>query len=75
LNRLEVIHLNDSRDPFASLRDRHDNIGEGQVGIQVFKNILNNPKTKHLSFIIETPGFDDKGPDKKNLDILKNFIT
>lgn len=74
LSRLEVIHMNDSRDPFGSLRDRHENIGEGQVGTEVFKNLLNHSKTRHLSFIIETPGFDDKGPDKKNLDILKNLI-
>ncbi len=73
-NKLELMHLNDSRDEFGSLRDRHENIGEGKVGIQVFKNFLNNPRTKQLPFIIETPGFDDKGPDKENLDILKGFI-
>lgn len=75
LDRLELVHLNDSRDPFGSLRDRHENIGEGHVGIEVFKNLLNNPRTKPLSFIIETPGFDDKGPDKKNLDIVKSLIN
>ncbi len=73
-NKLEVMHLNDSRDEFGSLRDRHENIGEGKVGIQVFKNLLNNPRTKQLPFILETPGFDDKGPDKQNFDILKGFI-
>lgn len=74
LEKIELIHLNDSKDPFGSLRDRHENIGEGNVGIDVFKNLLNHPKTKHLPFIIETPGFDDKGPDKKNIDILKSLI-
>jgi deoxyribonuclease-4 len=74
LNKLEVIHANDSRDPFASLRDRHENIGKGEVGINVFTHLLNHPQTKHLPFIIETPGFDDKGPDKANLDILKSLI-
>lgn len=74
LERLEVMHLNDSRDEFGSLRDRHQNIGEGNVGIEVFKNLLNNKKTKHLPFIIETPGFDEKGPDKQNLNILKGLI-
>lgn len=74
LNKLELMHLNDSRDELSSLRDRHDNIGEGHVGVQVFKNLLNNPRTKQLPFIIETPGFDNNGPDKKNLDILKSFI-
>lgn len=74
LDRLEVVHVNDSKDPFGSLRDRHENLGQGQVGDDVFRNLLNHPKTKHLSFIIETPGFDDNGPDKKNIDILKNFL-
>lgn len=71
LERLECFHVNDSRDAFGSLRDRHDNIGEGAVGKEVFRLLLHHPKTKHLPFIIETPGFDDQGPDKKNIDILK----
>lgn len=74
LERLELMHLNDSRDPFASLRDRHDNIGEGAIGREPFRLILNHPKLRHLSFIIETPGFDDTGPDKKNLNILKSLV-
>lgn len=73
LEKLEVVHMNDSRDAIGTLRDRHENIGEGYVGTEVFQNFLNNPRTMHLPFIIETPGFDDKGPDKKNLDILKEY--
>ena len=75
IDNLEVIHMNDSRDPFGSLRDRHANIGQGEVGIDVFKHLLNHPKTKDKAFIIETPGFDDKGPDKKNLDILQSLVV
>lgn len=74
LERLECFHMNDSRDEFGSLRDRHENLGEGQVGKEVFTLLLNHPKTKHLPFIIETPGFDGEGPDKKNLDILKGMV-
>lgn len=74
LTRLECFHINDSRDPFGSLRDRHDNIGEGEVGKEVFKLLLNHPKLKHRPFLLEVPGFDDMGPDKKNLDILKSLI-
>lgn len=72
--RLEVIHANDSRDAFASLCDRHENLGEGQVGKEVFINLLHHPVTKKLAFIIETPGFDNKGPDKQNVDILKSLV-
>jgi len=74
LDRLECFHINDSRDEFGSLRDRHDNIGEGKVGKDVFKLILNHPKTKHLPFLLEVPGFDDTGPDRKNVEILRSFI-
>ncbi len=75
LNKLEVIHMNDSKDSFGALRDRHGNIGKGFVGVNVFKNLLNDARTKHLPFILEVPGYDEKGPDKENIDIVKGFIT
>lgn len=71
---IEVWHINDSRDEFDSGHDRHDNIGKGKIGIDEFKTLLNHPKTKKYPFIIETPGFDGNGPDKKNLDILKSLV-
>lgn len=74
LDRLEVWHVNDSRDSFNSGHDRHDNIGQGTIGLDEFKTLLNHPKTKNYPFIIETPGFNDEGPDKKNLDILKSLV-
>lgn len=73
LERLECFHINDSRDEFGSLRDRHDNIGEGKIPKEVFKLVLNHSKLKHLPFLLEVPGFDDQGPDKKNLEILKSL--
>ncbi|MBI5127540.1 deoxyribonuclease IV [Candidatus Roizmanbacteria bacterium] len=74
LDKLEIWHVNDSRDPFNSGHDRHDNIGQGLIGINEFKTLLNHKKTKDYPFIIETPGFKDEGPDKKNLDILKSIV-
>ena len=74
LERLELFHFNDSKDPFDSGRDRHENIGKGTIPIETFKLIMTHPKLKHLPLIIETPGFDDEGPDKKNLDILKRLV-
>jgi len=74
LDKLELWHVNDSRDPFNSGHDRHANIGQGMIGIDEFKTLLNHPKTKDYPFIIETPGFNDEGPDKKNLDILKSLV-
>lgn len=75
LQLIEVWHINDSRDEFNSGHDRHDNIGQGKIDIEEFKVLLNHPKTKSYPFIIETPGFNGNGPDKKNLDILKSFIS
>lgn len=74
INCLELWHANDSRDEFNSGHDRHENIGQGTIGINEFKILLNHQKTKDFPFIIETPGFDGNGPDKKNLDILKSLI-
>ncbi|MCS7092993.1 MAG: deoxyribonuclease IV [Patescibacteria group bacterium] len=74
LERLECWHFNDSKDEFNSGKDRHENIGQGKIGLEEFKIILNHPKTKNFPFIIETPGFSDEGPDKENLDILKSLV-
>lgn len=74
INKLELWHINDSKDPFGSHRDRHENIGQGHVGTEVFRLLVNHSLTKDLPFIIETPGFNEKGPDKENLDILKSMI-
>lgn len=75
LDKLEVWHLNDSRDEFNSGHDRHENIGSGTIGMEEFKTLINHKRTKDYPFIIETPGFDGNGPDKKNLDILKSLIN
>lgn len=75
LRRLELWHLNDSSDPLGALRDRHENIGTGTIELETFQGILNHPKLQLCSFIIETPGFDKLGPDKKNLDILKSLLN
>lgn len=73
LNKLVVLHINDSRDPFNSGRDRHENIGMGALSTEPFKLLMHDKRTCVLPFIIETPGFDGKGPDKKNIDILKSL--
>ena len=55
LDRLCAIHLNDSKNPFNSHKDRHEKIGDGFIGINAVKNIINNPKLKHIPFFLETP--------------------
>jgi deoxyribonuclease-4 len=55
LEYLYAIHLNDSKNPFNSHKDRHEKIGQGSIGIQTFENIINHPKLCHLPFFLETP--------------------
>ena len=71
LDRVKVFHTNDSKGGLASRLDRHANIGEGQIGIEGFRRILNHPKLKKKPFILETP-VDNPGDDKKNVDALKS---
>lgn len=55
LDRLKAIHLNDSKNPFASHKDRHERIGEGSIGLEAMVRIINHPALKHLPFFLETP--------------------
>lgn len=73
LDKLELWHLNDSKDKLGDFRDRHENIGEGYVGLKVFKQIVNYPEFSDITFIIETPGFDGEGPDQKNIEKIKKL--
>jgi len=75
LKKLVVFHMNDSKDPFDSGRDRHENIGQGTLSMEPFKLLLRDERTRNLPFIVETPGFDGNGPDKKNIDILKSLSS
>jgi deoxyribonuclease-4 len=68
--RVRLLHLNDSQGALGSHVDRHQNIGEGLIGTDGFRAIVNHPKIRMLPGIIETPGFDHAGPDKKNLQRL-----
>jgi len=54
--RLKLIHANDSKDPCGSRRDRHENIGAGQIGTAAFRDLLRHPATEGVPFIAETPG-------------------
>ena len=53
--RLALLHLNDSRDPAGSRRDRHESIGKGTLGVDPFTSLLNNPRLDHIPMLVETP--------------------
>ncbi|MBR1972131.1 MAG: deoxyribonuclease IV [Oscillospiraceae bacterium] len=55
LDRLCALHLNDSKNPFASHKDRHDLLGEGSLGLETFRTIVNHPALKGKPMILETP--------------------
>lgn len=55
LDRLYAIHLNDSKNPFESHKDRHEKIGEGSIGLEAIGKIINHPKLRNLPFFLETP--------------------
>lgn len=72
LSNVQVIHTNDSKAPLGSRIDRHANIGEGHIGIEGFRRILQHPKLRRKPFILETP-VDQPGDDRKNLDTLRRL--
>lgn len=55
LGRLKACHLNDSKNPFCSHKDRHEKIGAGSLGVETFGNVINHPALRELPFILETP--------------------
>jgi deoxyribonuclease-4 len=74
LDRLRALHVNDSKTPLGSNRDRHDNVGEGLMGdkLGVF---LSHPALQGLPAVLEVPGTDGHGPDKKQVQKLKRLHT
>jgi len=73
LERLVMLHLNDSKTPFGSNLDRHENIGEGEIGREGFRAIVNHPALADVPGILEVPGFDGEGPDLRNVMILREL--
>lgn len=55
LKRLKLIHINDSKTDFGSHHDRHEHIGQGKIGVEGFRAIINEPRLKNINLILETP--------------------
>ncbi len=71
LDRLKAIHINDSKNTFESHKDRHEKIGEGSIGIEAFKRIINHPKLRDLPFYLETP--NELDGYEKEIALLKSL--
>ncbi len=76
LHRLAVFHLNDSREPFGSKKDRHEHIGRGQIGLEAFRFFVNDPRFAHLPMCMETPKGTENGVDcdEINLRLLRSLL-
>jgi deoxyribonuclease-4 len=73
LDRLVMVHLNDSQAPLGSNRDRHANIGQGEIGREGFRLIMSHPAFRDVPGILEVPGFHNAGPDRENIEILQEL--
>lgn len=75
MDRLKVMHLNDSKTPFASRRDRHELIAEGSLGDAPFRRIMNDPRLVAVPKVIETPKLDDAtATDTRMLSLLRSYV-
>lgn len=71
LDRLKAVHINDSKNPMGSHKDRHERIGEGYIGIKAFERIINEPHLNRLLFYLETP--NELEGYAKEIDLLHNL--
>lgn len=72
LDRLLVIHLNDSKNPRGAHKDRHDNLGYGHIGFATLCKIANHPLLKKIPKILETPYFNEKAPYAIEIQMLRD---
>ncbi|MEK7528152.1 MAG: deoxyribonuclease IV [Patescibacteria group bacterium] len=75
LENLPVLHVNDSKTGFDSRNDKHENIGDGHIGIEKFRNLAREKRLRDKAWILEVPGFDKEGPDARNIDILHSLFA
>ncbi|HLU34709.1 MAG TPA: deoxyribonuclease IV [Thermomicrobiales bacterium] len=74
LDRLLVLHLNDSKNPLGSFKDRHDHIGDGNIGVEGFRGIVNHPRLAGLPAILETEKDPEGEYDRRNLELLRSLV-
>ncbi len=82
-SRLKVIHLNDSKKPLGSRVDRHEHIGQGHLGLEPFRRLVNDARFRDVPMLLETPKTEGRGPnvvaidplDQRNLDTLRGLVA
>jgi deoxyribonuclease-4 len=73
LNNIPVWHCNDAKAARGSRLDRHQHIGQGTIGLEPFRRLLNDPRLAHAAFLAETP-IDEPGDDLRNVQTLKSLL-
>jgi len=74
LDAVRVWHMNDAKAARGSKLDRHEHIGQGTMGVEPFRRILNDPRFAQAAFIAETP-VDEPGDEERNVRVLKSLLT
>ena len=75
IDKVALLHLNDSKTPLASGRDMHQNIGDGFIGSEGIRRVINHAQLSHLPLILEVPGINGMGPDQENIDRVKSLLS
>jgi deoxyribonuclease-4 len=75
LERLKFFHLNDSLKELGCRVDRHAHIGQGMIGVEGFRNLVNDPLFAEHPMVLETPKSDDLHEDRENLALLRSLVT
>jgi len=75
LDAIVALHVNDSKTAYGSHHDRHENIGEGYIGLGGFRALAGEKRLRDKAWILEVPGFAGEGPDKKNIDIIRSLFS
>ena len=73
LQRLKALHLNDSKGELGNRKDRHEHIGKGHIGLEGFRNVVNDRRLAGLPGLLETPKGDDLEEDRENLRVLRGL--
>lgn len=82
LDRLQLFHLNDSKRPLGSRVDRHEHIGQGCIGLEPFRRLMNDPRFSALPMLLETPKEEGRAAtrievdrfDERNLNVLRGLV-
>jgi deoxyribonuclease-4 len=74
LDRLRAVHLNDSKAPFGSNKDRHENLGDGEIGLEALGRFVNHPALNDCPLYLEVPGYSKEGPDRPNMERLYQLV-